>query len=118
MKLESATLGPGQILITLDGRLDIAGAAEIETTFSALVSHAQAALVDMAGVPFLASIGIRLILVNAKGLYRRGGRLVLFGADPQVEKVLLMTGVGELTTIVATREEALAAISATAGGAG
>lgn len=106
MKIDSTPLGPGQILITLSGRLDIAGAAEIENNFSALASHADVALVDMAGVTFLASIGIRLLLSNAKALYRRGGRMVLFGSDHQVEKVLLTTGVGELTDIVATREEA------------
>lgn len=106
MKLDSTILGSDQILITLSGRLDIAGAAEIENTFSALTSHAHVALVDMAGVTFLASIGIRLILSNAKALRRRDGRLVLFGCDHQVEKVLLTTGVGELTDIVETRDEA------------
>lgn len=117
MKLESATLAPGQILVTLEGRLDIAGAAEVETAFSAQVSHATAALVDMSGVPYVASIGIRLLLSNAKTLYRRGGKLVLFATDPQVEKVLLTTGVGELCSIVATREEALALAGIPAGAA-
>lgn len=107
MQIETTNLGPGQILITLTGRLDIAGAAEIETAFTAQASHAKAALVDLAGVPFLASIGIRLLLTSAKALHRAGGRMVIFGSDHQVEKVLLTTGVGELTDIVATREEAL-----------
>ena len=71
MKLDSTPLEPGQIVISLAGRMDIAGAAEIETTFSALASHAHVALVDMAGVTFLASIGIRLILANAKFLCQR-----------------------------------------------
>lgn len=106
MKLDSTPLEPGQIVISLAGRMDIAGAAEIETVFSALVSHAHVALVDMAGVTFLASIGIRLILANAKSLHKRGGTLVLFNCDPQVERVLLTTGVGELTEIVATRADA------------
>lgn len=106
MKLESTPLDSGQILVSLAGRMDIAGAAEIENTFSALVSHAHVALVDMAGVTFLASIGIRLILANAKSLHKRGGTLVLFNCDPQVERVLLTTGVNELTQIVATRADA------------
>ncbi|MFG1344311.1 STAS domain-containing protein [Xanthobacter autotrophicus DSM 431] len=118
MKLETATLAPGQILLTLEGRLDIAGAAEIETAFTAHASHATHALVDMAGVPYIASIGIRLLLANAKALYRRGGKLVLFGTDPQVEKVLLTTGVGELTSIVATRADALALAGLPADAAG
>ena len=80
MKLDTTPLGPGQVLISLAGRMDIAGAAEIETAFSAHASHAHVTLVDMAGVTFLASIGIRLILANAKSLYKRGGKLVLTDA--------------------------------------
>lgn len=112
MNISSTPLAPDQVLITLEGRLDIAGASEIETPFSAMVSHVRVALVDLAGVPFLASIGIRVLLLNAKALYRRGGRMVLFGADPQVERVLLMTGVGELAGVVATKEDALALAAA------
>lgn len=115
MHLESSELGPGQTLIVLTGRLDIAGAAEIETSFSAFASHAHATLVDMSGVPYLASIGIRLILANAKSLRKHGGRMVLFGCDPQVERVLLTTGVNELTDIVPTREDALRVIASPAG---
>lgn len=106
MKMDTTTLGPAKVLIVLSGRLDIAGAGQIETEFTAAASHAEVVLVDMAGVSFLASIGIRLILTVAKALHRRGGRLVLFGCDHQVEKVLLTTGVGELTDIVETRADA------------
>lgn len=115
MNLESSPIGPEQILVTLAGRLDIAGAAEIETSFSALASHTRATLVDMAGVTFLASIGIRLILATAKSLRKHGGKMVLFGCDPQVERVLLTTGVNELTDIVATRDDALRLIETPAG---
>ncbi|MEP9353480.1 STAS domain-containing protein [Xanthobacter sp. KR7-65] len=107
MNIDSTQLGPGQILISLAGRLDITGASEIETRFSALASHTQATLVDMSGVTFLASIGIRLILATAKSLRKHGGNMVLFGCDPQVERVLLTTGVNELTSIVATRDDAM-----------
>jgi len=112
MKLASEALGPNQILITLSGRLDIQGAAEIETAFSAVASHATVALVDASDISFLASIGIRLIISNAKALARRGGRMIVFGATPPVEKVLYATGVGDLTTMVATRAEADAALAA------
>lgn len=115
MNLESSELGPGKLLIALSGRLDIAGAAEIETAFSALASHAQVTLVDLSQVPFVASIGIRLLLANAKALYKRGGKMVLFAAVPDVERVLLITGVGELAEIVSSRDDALRFIETPAG---
>lgn len=112
MNIETEALGPEQVLIVLAGRLDIEGTAQIETAaFSAVSSHARATLVDLSATPFVASIGIRLLLSNAKALSRRGGRMILFGAIPAVEKVLLTTGVGELATLVATRAEADATLA-------
>lgn len=108
MKIETTPLGPDQVLIILNGRLDIAGAAEIETQFSAVSSHAKAAIVDLTATPFVASIGIRLLLANAKALSRRGGRMIVFGCDPQVEKVLRSTGVDNLIPILPTKEDAIA----------
>ncbi|TLX41005.1 STAS domain-containing protein [Xanthobacter autotrophicus] len=111
MKIETHALGPEQVLIMLDGRLDIEGTAQIEVAFSAVSSHAKATLVDLSATPFVASIGIRLFISNAKALARRGGRLILFGAAPTVEEVLLTTGLGELATVVATRADADAALA-------
>ncbi|MDI4665056.1 STAS domain-containing protein [Xanthobacter autotrophicus] len=111
MNIETHALGPEQVLIVLDGRLDIDGTAQIEVAFSAVSSHARATLVDLSATPFVASIGIRLLISNAKALARRGGRMIIFGAEPEVEKVLLTTGVGELATLVATRAEADAALA-------
>lgn len=107
MKIETAPLGQNMILTTLTGRLDIAGAAEIEVPFSAMTHDISVAVVDLSGVSFLASIGIRLLLSNAKALSRRDGHMILFGCDPQVEKVLRSTGVDQLIAIVSTKEDAL-----------
>lgn len=112
MHIETQALGPDQVLVILSGRLDISGAAEIENEFSAVTSHAKVALVDLSATTYIASIGIRLLLVNARALSRRGGRLIAFGAAPAVEKVLLLTGLGDLAKVVATREEAEAALAA------
>ncbi|MFG1350653.1 STAS domain-containing protein [Xanthobacter autotrophicus] len=112
MNIETHALGPEQVLIVLDGRLDIEGTAQIEVAFSAVSSHAKATLVDLSATPFVASIGIRLFISNAKALARRGGRLIVFGATPTVKDVLLTTGLGELATLVATRADADAALAA------
>ncbi|MFG1181059.1 STAS domain-containing protein [Xanthobacter versatilis] len=111
MNIETHALGPEQVLIVLDGRLDIEGTAQIEVAFSAASSHAKATLVDLSAMPYVASIGIRLFISNAKALTRRGGRLILFGAEPTVERILLTTGLGDLATVVATRADADAALA-------
>ncbi|MDI4665235.1 STAS domain-containing protein [Xanthobacter autotrophicus] len=115
MKIESKPLGPGLVLVSLDGRLDIAGAAQVEPQFKAACDEAALLLVDLSRTPFMASIGIRLLLAGAKGLRRKGGAMHLFACDPQVEKVLVTTGVDQLVAIHATRDEALAAAGAASG---
>lgn len=109
MKIERTSLGPDLLLVSLDGRLDIAGAAQVEPDFKAVCAEARVLLVDLSRTPFMASIGIRLLLAGAKGLHKKGGEMRLFACDPQVEKVLRATGVDQLVTIHATRDEALAA---------
>ncbi|MFG1345747.1 STAS domain-containing protein [Xanthobacter autotrophicus DSM 431] len=108
MKIERTSLGPDIVLVSLDGRLDMAGAALVEPDFKVACGAARLLLVDLSRTPFMASIGIRLLLAGAKGLHKKGGEMRLFACDPQVEKVLRSTGVDQLVTIHATRDEALA----------
>ncbi|MFG1244782.1 STAS domain-containing protein [Xanthobacter versatilis] len=115
MKIESQPLRPGVVLVSLDGRLDISGAAQVEPQFKAACDAANVVLVDLSRTPFMASIGIRLLLTGAKGLRRKGGSLHLCACDPQVEKVLVATGVHQLVAIHATRDEALAAAGSSSG---
>ena len=81
--------------IALSGRLDIAGTDAIALQFSAMTSSAQRrAVVDLSAVDFLASIGIRAIVANARAMQQRGSRMVLFvGANGPVAKTLETTGI-------------------------
>lgn len=84
--------------IRISGRLDLVGTDEIATKFAALsTSQARSVVVDLEGVSFLASIGIRSIITNAKALQQRGGRMVLFvGGNESVAKTLETTGIDSL----------------------
>lgn len=118
MKIESKTLGPDLVLVALDGRLDIASVAQVEPAFKAACDTANVVLVDLSHIPFMASIGIRLLLASAKGLRKKGGAMGLFACDPQVEKVLRATGVDQLISIHATRDDALAEAGGRSAGSG
>jgi anti-anti-sigma factor len=100
--------------ITITGRLDLAGADEIAGQFAALTTSAsKRVVVDLSGVSFLASIGIRSIITHAKALQQRGGRMVLFVGDNRtVAKTLEVTGIDALIPFFADNAAALAAASA------
>jgi anti-anti-sigma factor len=94
--------------ITITGRLDIQGTDEIATRFSALAASAERrVVVDMTAVSFLASIGIRSIISNAKALQQRGGKMVLLVADDStVQKTLEITGIADLIPMFTDAGEA------------
>lgn len=85
-------------LISISGRLDILGTDEIATKFAALACiNNKRVIVDLTEVNFLASIGIRSLIINAKALQSKGGRLVLFiGNNTHVTGVLAATGIDSL----------------------
>lgn len=101
-------------LIYISGRLDIPGTDEIATKFAALAASDQRrVIVDLTQVSFLASIGIRAIITNAKALQGRKGRMVLyFGDNIGVAKTLTTTGIDALipmfSNIAAAEQAALA----------
>ena len=94
--------------IALSGRLDGRGTEEIAAAFAALATGAQRpVIVDLSAASFLASIGIRAVLSNAKTLQQSGGRMVLYvGANPAVTKTLEATGIDALIPMFADAAEA------------
>lgn len=94
MRFESTTLPSGIVQLRLIGRLDIEGVTKIEDKFAfAVMTETAPVLVDISEVDFIASIGIRMLLMSAKALQRRGGRLVLYKPQPLVGETLATAGI-------------------------
>jgi anti-anti-sigma factor len=98
-------------LVKLSGRLDIGGVGTIETRFAAYCGgETPRVLVDLSNVDFLASIGIRLLALNAKSIASRGGRMFLLSPIPHVRNVLEVTGISAVIPIHDALESAEAAL--------
>ncbi len=98
-------------LVTLIGRLDALGADQVEHRFAAAVQADRHALVDLSQVPFVGSLGLRMLISLARSMQRRGRRMVLFGADPLVQGIFDTVALGDLIPIAADREAALARLA-------
>ncbi len=106
-------VAPQTRCLKLNGRLDHKGSGEIEMRFTALTStNSDPVAVDMAGVEFIASIGMRLLLTCAKAKAARGGRMALFDLQPMVREALESAGIDTLIPIYADQPAALAALRA------
>ena len=88
MNLEVAELENGITKVTLSGRLDIEGALKIDSEFNAIAEEKKKVVVDLSDVNFIASLGIRTLIIGAKAAASNGGKMVLLDPQPNVERVL------------------------------
>lgn len=113
MNIEVSELDGPVTCIRLNGRLDSPGVDGVETRFTAaLVSAGRPAIVDLSGVTFLASMGIRMLISSGRALNLKGSKMVLFGATPLVQNVLEHVALDQIMPVVATESEALGRLSA------
>ncbi|MBI4190227.1 MAG: STAS domain-containing protein [Betaproteobacteria bacterium] len=85
--------------VRLVGRMDYAGATEIDARFMELAGREKFLLVDLSQVNFLASMGIRTLIMAAKALKERGGKMILFSPEMMVAKVLKTSGTDTLIPV-------------------
>jgi len=100
MKLDVVDLENDITKITLSGRLDIKGALDIDSEFTAVAEAKKNVVVDLSDVTFLASLGIRTLIVGAKATANNGGKLVLMNPQPNVEAVLRSSNVDTVMPII------------------
>ena len=107
MEIRYSELDNGIILIRLSGRLDIIGTGEIETKFTGYCAGEKVRVImDLSGVDFLASIGVRLLILTAKSVASRGGRMVILDPISEVQDVLEITGIPAIIPIYSHLESA------------
>ncbi|MEM8813694.1 MAG: STAS domain-containing protein, partial [Pseudomonadota bacterium] len=64
-------------------------------------------LVDMKGIDYVSSFGLRSILIVAKKMAPFGRKFVLFSPNPSVYDVLRVSGFLKIVTVSESREAAL-----------
>ncbi len=110
MTISSEELAGGITRVILEGRLDIEGAAAVDLQMNVIAGSKKAVLVDLQKVSFLGSMGLRALVAPAQAIKRRGGKMVLFGPNELVEKVLTASGVGTMIPIHRELHTAIAAL--------
>ena len=100
----------GITVIAVQGRLDAPAAPEAERAFVAAVDEgARRVLLDLNGVDYMSSGGIRVIVMLSKRLGREGGSLKLCGMNPFVSEVFEITNLASQYDIRSDRHAGLAA---------
>lgn len=113
MDIEVTPLNPSTHCLRLQGRLDAASVDRMEVRLNAAaVAPGRDLLVDLAGVEFIASMGIRMLVTAARSLKSKGARMVLFGAQPLVHEVLEHVAIDQIIPVAPDQDRALALLAA------
>jgi len=92
----------------LSGKLDIMGVGEIENKFIGYTAaQKKNALVDISGITFMGSMGLRLFLSAARSLNLEKKSLILLNPQPLVNEVLETSGIQDMVIIEHNAESAL-----------
>ncbi len=111
--LEVSTDDDGVVVCTIVGELDVATAPKLRQELVRLASAqgpAPRVVIDLAGVDFLDSTGLGVLLGGLKRVRSHGGQLALARAEPQVLKVFEVTRVIEILPVHDELDAALAAV--------
>jgi len=111
MEMDFEEAGGGVVFVILRGRLDTAGANAIDLKFNAIAGARRAIVVDLSQVDFLASLGIRVLVLGARAVKNKGGKLVILSPNQDVSGVLSATRTDTLIPIFPDRPTAVAAVT-------
>jgi len=111
MEMTIETIADGITKVNLTGRFDILAAQQIDLQFNVVAGSHRKVIVDLEQVPFLASMGIRTLLIGAKTVKLKGGRMALLKPSLDVEKVLIASGTDTIVPILHDLDSAITAVS-------
>ena len=103
----------GVVIVAPRGRLDVNTSAELEKRLLDKVAAGETLfVVDLLDIEYISSAGLRVLLLLAKKLKERSGRVVLSSLGPAVRQVFELAGLLPVFAIEASREQATARLAA------
>lgn len=104
----------GVCIVALTGRVDSTNADDVRQRLTSLLAAEEKSIVvDLAGVPYLTSLGFRALLIFAREAERKATSVALCGMNGHVRDLFEMAGLLAMFTVHASRQDAIA--KATAG---
>lgn len=94
------------VVVTVVGEMDIANAHVLSNVLSDLESCALVVL-DLSGLKYMDSSGLRVVIVFNKRLGDRAGRVVVAGLSPSLRRLFELAGIDQILAVVPGVEDAL-----------
>ena len=100
-------------VLVLTGRLNQASADALHAAAMEVAGDetSKALVVDMGGVDFIASVGIRSLIRPSQALSMRGGKLAVANLSPQISDFFKLTGLDQMFRVYETVADATAGVA-------
>jgi anti-sigma B factor antagonist len=103
----------GMHAVNVSGELDQSTAPELRTALSEVLGgESGGVLVDLSDCAFIDSTGLSLLVETKRQLADESRRFGVCCPDPDVRRLLELTGIDQAVGLFDTRDEAISALSA------
>jgi len=89
----------GKTFMTVTGRVDTTTAPDLDAALGK-ITGATALVLDISGVTYMSSAGLRSLLASHKNMVAGGGSLTISGTQPAVREVFDITGFADFLTLI------------------
>jgi anti-sigma B factor antagonist len=100
----------GAAVVTVSGRVDSVTAEALDEQLARIAHDNNKMVLDMHGVTYLSSAGVRAIVKTLQGAQKTGGGVFLANVSDAVERVLETVGMLHLLRSFRTVDDALRAL--------
>lgn len=109
-QIDIARLDPATVVVTLRGRLDSSTAPQMAQHLQSLFDPPNSVLLlDLHGLEYISSAGLRVVLMAAKQSAQLQRRLTLYGMQDHVREVFAISGFLKILDVRPDRAQALQA---------
>ncbi len=103
----------GVVVLSPEGRVDNDTSPDFQSRLLAAVgAEGAAVLVDLAGVEYMSSAGLRALMAGARQSKAKGGRLAVTGLRPVVREIFAISRFSYVVRVFETPAEAMLALGA------
>jgi len=109
--LTEESLDPDRHVVAVRGEIDLFTAPELKQKLTdAIEGGKNRIVVDLTDTTFLDSTALGVLIGAVKRLRSRDGALVIVNVDQNIAKTFEITGLDQIFMILATRDDAIAAL--------
>jgi len=95
-------------VVTANGRIDSETAPQLDAELSKVVSEKSKLVVDLKGVDYMSSAGIRALVKASQAAEAKGGAVRLASVPEEIQSVLYTVGLNQKVVAFTSVDEAVA----------